>query len=124
MAKRVPDPVDKQVGARVRMRRMMIGMSQEKLAEALGLSFQQVQKYEKGSNRIAPSRLAVIAKTLDVPVTFFFEGTGAKSGSGKDPLITQLLSSRDGLQLGESFLKIRDKTVRRRLVDLAQSLAG
>ena len=74
MAKKAPNPTDKHVGARVRMRRMMLGMSQEKLGDALGLTFQQVQKYEKGANRIGASRLQQISHILQVPVSFFFEG--------------------------------------------------
>ena len=74
MAKKSPNPIDRYVGARVRMRRMMLGMSQEKLGDALGLTFQQVQKYEKGANRIGASRLQHIAVIFQVPVSFFFEG--------------------------------------------------
>src|SRR5271163_3010052 len=74
MAKKAPNPIDKHVGSRVRMRRMMLGMSQEKLGNALGLTFQQVQKYEKGTNRIGASRLQQIAHIVQVPVAFFFEG--------------------------------------------------
>ncbi|HEY7998216.1 MAG TPA: helix-turn-helix transcriptional regulator, partial [Pseudolabrys sp.] len=74
MAKKSPNPVDKYVGARVRMRRMMLNMSQEKLGDALGLTFQQVQKYEKGTNRVGASRLQAISNILQVPVSFFFEG--------------------------------------------------
>ncbi len=74
MAKKAPNPIDKHVGSRVRMRRMMLGMSQEKLGDALGLTFQQVQKYEKGTNRIGASRLQQISQILQVPVSFFFEG--------------------------------------------------
>jgi transcriptional regulator with XRE-family HTH domain len=74
IAKKVPNPIDRHVGSRVRMRRMMLGMSQEKLGDALGLTFQQVQKYEKGANRIGASRLQQISQILQVPVSFFFEG--------------------------------------------------
>src|SRR6201988_3669252 len=74
MAKKAPNPIDRHVGSRVRMRRMMLGMSQEKLGDALGLTFQQVQKYEKGANRIGASRLQQISQILQVPVSFFFEG--------------------------------------------------
>src|SRR5512135_1248802 len=74
MAKKTPNPIDKHVGSRVRMRRMMLSMSQEKLGDALGLTFQQVQKYEKGTNRIGASRLQQISNILQVPVSFFFEG--------------------------------------------------
>src|SRR5665213_1876463 len=80
MAKKAPNPIDKHVGSRVRMRRMMLSMSQEKLGDALGLTFQQVQKYEKGTNRIGASRLQQIAHILQVPVSFFFEGAPASPG--------------------------------------------
>ena len=80
MAKKAPNPIDKHVGSRVRMRRMMLGMSQEKLGDALGLTFQQVQKYEKGTNRIGASRLQQISQILQVPVAFFFEGAPIVAG--------------------------------------------
>ena len=80
MAKKAPNPIDKHVGSRVRMRRMMLSMSQEKLGDALGLTFQQVQKYEKGTNRIGASRLQQIAHILQVPVSFFFEGAPHSPG--------------------------------------------
>ena len=80
MAKKAPNPIDKHVGSRVRMRRMMLSMSQEKLGDALGLTFQQVQKYEKGTNRIGASRLQQISLILQVPVSFFFEGAPAPPG--------------------------------------------
>src|SRR6266403_3706757 len=81
MAKKAPNPIDKHVGSRVRMRRMMLEMSQEKLGDALGLTFQQVQKYEKGTNRIGASRLQQISLILQVPVAFFFEGAPDMSGN-------------------------------------------
>src|ERR1043166_5329500 len=81
MVKKAPNPIDKHVGSRVRMRRMMLGMSQEKLGDALGLTFQQVQKYEKGSNRIGASRLQQISLILQVPVSFFFEGAPTNAGA-------------------------------------------
>src|ERR1700678_1752014 len=81
MAKKAPNPIDKHVGSRVRMRRMMLGMSQEKLGDALGLTFQQVQKYEKGTNRIGASRLQQISHILQVPVAFFFEGAPHLAGT-------------------------------------------
>ena len=84
MSTKAPNPVDKYVGSRVRMRRIMLGMSQEKLGEALGLTFQQVQKYEKGTNRVGASRLQQISEILQVPVSFLFEGgpSGAVNGEG------------------------------------------
>src|ERR1700751_882143 len=103
---KAPNPVDKYVGSRVRMRRVLLGMSQEKLGEALGLTFQQIQKYEKGTNRVSASRLQQISKTLKVPPSFFFEGvpTGDVQNSDPDgdPLSSQVadfLSSVEGLQL-------------------------
>src|SRR5205085_12524775 len=82
MTKKAPNPIDKHVGSRVRMRRMMLGMSQEKLGGALHLTFQQVQKYEKGTNRIGASRLQQISHILQVPVSFFFEGAPAPENAG------------------------------------------
>src|SRR5712664_3195721 len=102
--KKSGNPIDKHVGARVRMRRMMLGMSQTKLGEALGLTFQQVQKYEKGTNRIGASRLQHISHILQVPVSFFFEGAptlpGQPKGSSDAPspaYVTDFLASSDGL---------------------------
>src|SRR5580698_7105343 len=86
LAKKAPNPIDKHVGSRVRMRRMMLGMSQEKLGNALGLTFQQVQKYEKGTNRIGASRLQQIAHIVQVPVSFFFEGAPNVPGQVSDGL--------------------------------------
>src|SRR5690242_21949001 len=88
--KKAPNPIDQHVGSRVRMRRMMLGMSQEKLGAALGLTFQQVQKYEKGTNRIGASRMAQISETLQVPVAFFYEG--APSGMGGPPGLSEAQS--------------------------------
>jgi transcriptional regulator with XRE-family HTH domain len=130
MAKKSPNPTDKYVGSRVRMRRLMLSMSQEKLGERLGLTFQQVQKYEKGTNRIGASRLQQIAQILKVPVSFFFEGaTGSKSddGSSKAPVadyVSDFLSSSDGLALTKAFTNIKDSKLRRRVVDLVEEIAG
>src|SRR5471032_965256 len=107
MAKKTPNPIDKHVGSRVRMRRMMLSMSQEKLGDALGLTFQQVQKYEKGANRIGASRLQQISNILQVPVAFFFEGApnapGFQSdGMGEAPspaYVSDFLATSDGLAL-------------------------
>jgi transcriptional regulator with XRE-family HTH domain len=132
MIKKAPNPIDKHVGSRVRMRRVLIGMSQEKLGEALGLTFQQVQKYEKGTNRIGASRLQQISNILDVPVSFFFEGapggedankTGL-SDSGSSAYVVDFLSTTEGLQLNKAFVKIKDPKVRRRVVDLVATLSG
>jgi transcriptional regulator with XRE-family HTH domain len=128
--KKAPNQVDRHVGGRVRMRRMMIKMSQEKLGEALGLTFQQVQKYEKGTNRIGASRLQQIAGVLGVPVDFFFNGApqGDAPAEGftepASPNYEADLLTADGLKLLRAFHVIKDHKVRRRLVDLAQALSG
>src|SRR6185436_11333641 len=130
MAKKAPNPIDKHVGSRVRMRRMMLGMSQEKLGDALGLTFQQVQKYEKGTNRIGASRLQQISLILQVSVSFFFEGAppppGKSYGLGEAPspaYVTDFLATTDGLTLVKAFMRIRSAKLRRRLVDLVQEMA-
>ena len=131
MAKKAPNPIDKHVGSRVRMRRMMLSMSQEKLGDALGLTFQQVQKYEKGTNRIGASRLQAIANILQVPVSFFFEGAphtpGQSSGLGEAPspaYVSDFLATSDGLSLTKSFMRIKNSKLRRRIVDLVEQIAG
>jgi transcriptional regulator with XRE-family HTH domain len=131
MAKKVPNPVDKHVGSRVRMRRMMHGMSQGKLGDALGITFQQVQKYEKGTNRISASRLQHISHILQVPVAFFFEGTphppGQPKGLGEAPspaYVSDFLATRDGLALTKAFMRIKESKLRRRIVDLVREIAG
>jgi transcriptional regulator with XRE-family HTH domain len=127
--KKEPNFVDKHVGSRVRMRRMLIGMSQEKLGEALGITFQQVQKYEKGTNRISASRLQQIASVLGVTISFFYEGLPAgETGSGfaeeSSPVyMLDFMASQDGLQLMESFMRIRNARVRRSIVDHVKALA-
>ncbi|MCC7348138.1 MAG: helix-turn-helix transcriptional regulator [Variibacter sp.] len=130
MAKKAPNPIDKHVGSRVRMRRMMLGMSQEKLGDALGLTFQQVQKYEKGTNRIGASRLQQIAQILQVPVSFFFEGaphdgTPTEAGLGEAPspaYVSDFLATSDGLALTKAFVQIKDSKLRRRIVDLVEAI--
>jgi transcriptional regulator with XRE-family HTH domain len=129
MPKKAPNPIDKHVGSRVRMRRMMLGMSQEKLGDALGLTFQQVQKYEKGTNRIGASRVQQISLILQVPVSFFFEGapTENSDGFGEAPspaYVTDFLSSTEGLALVKAFMLIPNPKLRRRIVDLVQEMAG
>jgi transcriptional regulator with XRE-family HTH domain len=133
IAKKAPNPTDKHVGSRVRMRRMMLGMSQEKLGDALGLTFQQVQKYEKGTNRIGASRLQQIAQILQVQVSFFFEGAPAATTAGRHEglseapspaYVSDFLATSDGLALTKAFMKIRDSKLRRRIVDLVEQIAG
>jgi transcriptional regulator with XRE-family HTH domain len=133
IAKKVPNPIDRHVGSRVRMRRMMLGMSQEKLGDALGLTFQQVQKYEKGANRIGASRLQQISQILQVPVSFFFEGVPSPraeqrpEGPGEAPspaYVSDFLATSDGLALTKAFVRITDAKLRRRIVDLVEQIAG
>ena len=147
MAKKQPSSIDAHVGSRVRLRRMLIGMSQEKLGELLGLTFQQVQKYEKGANRIGASRLFDISQILAVPVSYFFDdvseevasqhrlmsghgGNGSGHGSGhyKDlesgPHMMEFVSSAEGFQLIRAYTKITDPRVRKRVLDLVKSLTG
>jgi transcriptional regulator with XRE-family HTH domain len=131
MSAKTPDPVDKYVGSRVRMRRIMLNMSQEKLGDALGLTFQQVQKYEKGTNRIGASRLHQIADVLQIPVSFLFEGgpTGSASldGTGEAPspaYVSDFLATSEGLALTRAFTKISDAKLRRSIVDLVEQIAA
>ncbi len=124
-----PHPVDIHVGSRVRLRRIELGMSQEKLAAELGLTFQQVQKYERAANRISASRLYHIGKVLDVKVPFFYEGysdAGSLSGFAEPPaeaFQSDLLQRRDTIELVNAFYAIDNPTLRRQLLDLAQGLA-
>ena len=125
-----PNPVDLHVGGRVRMRRKMLGVSQERLAEALGLTFQQVQKYERGANRISASKLYEIARFLSAPIAYFFEGLGdpAVSGSvGADDASEQhvhgFLMTSEGLELAAAFPRITRARLRRRILDLVRALA-
>jgi transcriptional regulator with XRE-family HTH domain len=135
MVKKAPNPIDKHVGSRVRMRRMMLSMSQEKLGGALGLTFQQVQKYEKGTNRIGASRLQQISHILQVPVAFFFEGAPTfhpQSGDGAEGMgeapsptyVSEFLATSDGLALTKAFMAIKEPKLRRRIVDLVEEIAG
>ena len=131
MATKVPNPVDEYVGSRVRMRRQVLGMSQGKLADKLRLTFQQVQKYEKGTNRISASRLQEMSYILQVPVPFFFEGAPQIAGySGKGAkapspaYVSDFLATSDGLALTKAFMRIDDSKLRRRIVDLVEQIAG
>jgi transcriptional regulator with XRE-family HTH domain len=128
LAKKQPNPVDKHVGSRVRMRRLMLGMSQEKFAASIGLTFQQVQKYEKGTNRMGSNRLQQIADVLQAPVTLFFEGAPGHhkvKGGGSSPAdLFEFLATSDGLALTKAFTQIKNKKVRRSIVDLVEGIAG
>ena len=128
VTRKSPNPVDVHVGSRVRMQRMLIGMSQEKLGEALGLTFQQVQKYEKGTNRIGASRLYEIGAVLGVPIEYFFDGleNGALKGAAglHGSVDVGVLSTAEGIQLNSAFFAIPDPKLRRRILDLIRALAG
>ena len=129
--KKKPNPTDVHVGGRIRLRRNMLGMSQEKLGESLGITFQQIQKYEKGTNRVGASRLQAIASILSVPVAFFFEDAPGSEGSEHKGLsedsstsfVVDFLSSAEGLQLNRAFARISNPKVRRKVIELAKVLA-
>ena len=131
MITKVPHPVDKYVGSRVRMRRLMLGMSQGVLADQLGLSFQQVQKYEKGTNRISASRLQQMCHILQVPVPFFFDGApqiAGRVGKGAEApspaYVSDFLAKSDGLKLIKAFTQISDAKLRRCVVRLVEEIGG
>jgi transcriptional regulator with XRE-family HTH domain len=134
VVKKAPNPVDRHVGSRVRMRRILLGMSQEKLGEQLQLTFQQIQKYEKGMNRIGASRLQQISRILGVPVEYFFDGAPQLSDKplvesgfedrGDATYVADFLATNEGVQLNRAFLKIKDARLRRRVVELVTAIAG
>lgn len=130
MPPKAPNPVDKHVGSRVRMRRLMLEMSQERLGEALGLTFQQVQKYEKGTNRIGASRIQQIADILHVPVAFLFEGApgGSINSEGfiepSPAYVSDFLATSEGLALTRAFTRIADAKLRRAIVDMVEHIAA
>jgi transcriptional regulator with XRE-family HTH domain len=126
---RSPNPVDLHVGARVRMRRRLRGVSQERLAESLGLTFQQVQKYERGANRISASKLYEIAASLQTPVGYFFEGLadpsaldGDVEGVSSEQLVHDFLMTTEGLELAALFPRLKRGRLRRRLLDLVRAI--
>lgn len=129
LIERNPNPVDLHVGARVRMRRKFLGMSQESLAETIDLTFQQVQKYERGANRISASKLFEIARALKAPVAYFFEGYGESSAasgfseSESEHFVHGFLMTTEGIELAEVFPKVRNARVRRRILDLVRALS-
>jgi transcriptional regulator with XRE-family HTH domain len=126
------NPTDKHVGSRLRMRRLMLDMSQTDIADALGVTFQQVQKYEKGTNRIGASRLQHISQILQVPVPFFFEGAPAASGipraakgtadAPSPAYVADFLATSDGLTLVKAFMCIEDPKLRRAIVRLVEEI--
>ncbi|MBP5858217.1 helix-turn-helix transcriptional regulator [Marivibrio halodurans] len=132
----VPNPIDIHVGGRVRLRRTILGMSQERLGEALGLTFQQVQKYERGTNRIGASRLYDLSRVLDVPIAFFYEDMDSEV-AGQSPRLraglsesapepyreTDPMARRETLELIRAYYKVKDVQVRKRILDLCKSMA-
>jgi transcriptional regulator with XRE-family HTH domain len=128
--KKKPNPIDVHVGSRIRLRRNMLGMSQEKLGENLGITFQQIQKYEKGTNRVGASRLQAISTILNVPVSFFFEDAPGREGVEATGLaedsttyVVDFLNSAEGIQLNRAFARISEPKVRRKIIDLVKALA-
>jgi transcriptional regulator with XRE-family HTH domain len=126
--KKKPNPTDIHVGSRIRLRRNIIGISQEKLGDHLGITFQQIQKYERGTNRVGASRLQAIANVLGVPVSFFFEDLASNGDSHAADFVPVTSSadscnSAEGLQLNRAFFAIADPEVRLRIVELVKSLA-
>jgi transcriptional regulator with XRE-family HTH domain len=131
-----PNPIDVHVGSRVRLRRTLLGMSQEKLGDAIGLTFQQVQKYERGANRIGASRLYDLSRVLDVPVSFFFDDMKAETAEtgrqeangGIEPVIAHYepdpTMRRETLELVRAYYRIPDAQIRRRLFDLTKAIAN
>ena len=124
---KIPDPVDKHVGSRVRMQRLLLGISQEQLSKALGLTFQQIQKYEKGANRIGASRLQQIASILQVTPLFFFEGAPTMQGENHErgtaaipTYVSDFLASVEGLNLVKAFTHIEDPKLRRSIVNFVE----
>jgi transcriptional regulator with XRE-family HTH domain len=123
-----PNPIDLHVGGRIRMRRRMQGVSQERLADALGLTFQQVQKYERGANRVSASKLYEIATSLKTPAAYFFEGLADPSeedvSAGAEQTIHAFLMSPEGVELASLFNRVRRGRIRRRLLDLLRAMVG
>src|SRR4051812_7300942 len=131
MPAKLPNPVDRHVGSRVRMRRIMLGMSQEKLGEGLGLTFQQIQKYEKGTNRIGASRIQQISEILQVPVSFLFEGSPGSlvtvEGFGAAPspaYVADFLATAEGLALIRAFTRVPDIKLRRAIVYMVELIGS
>ena len=125
---RKPNDVDAHVGARLRQRRMLLGISQEQLAEMLGLTFQQVQKYERGTNRVSASRLFQLARALDTPITWFFDEMDAERGGGAEKAPGEgeendPMSRRETLELVRVYSRIDDRKVRKKLYEMAKALA-
>ena len=126
---RSASPIDIHVGTRIRVRRQLLNMTQVKLGESLGVTFQQVQKYERGTNRVGASRLWHISRALDAPVTFFYDGLdndheySQAAENDQTPIVYDFINSSDGVAFAKAVSKIENKAVRRQLLELARSLA-
>ena len=121
-----PNPTDTYVGSRIRLRRKMQGLSQEKLGDRLGITFQQIQKYEKGTNRVGASRLQAMATVLEVPISYFFPDEKVAAGGLQEEgtaFVMDFMSTSDGIELTRAFMRIKNPKVRRKLVELARALA-
>lgn len=127
-AAKTPNPIDLYVGGRIRMRRRTLGVSQEKLADDLGLTFQQVQKYERGANRVSASKLYEIARSLSIPVAYFFDGlndpvtSNGPIDQSAENLVHDFLMTHEGVELASLFPQIRRSRIRRRILDLVRSM--
>ena len=130
MLQKQPNSIDVQVGNRIRIRRMLIGMSQEQLGDLLGLTFQQIQKYEKGVNRIGAGRLYEVARILNVQMNFFYGGLAEAFPSDANetdisvPPVMEFVSSGEGHEFAVALMKIKDARVRKRVLDLVKTLAA
>lgn len=124
-----PNPIDKHVGERIRVKRRAMKLSQERLADALGLTFQQVQKYERGTNRVSASKLYEIARFLSSPISYFFDdladptGDAGDSDTPRQPFLYDLMATNDGVDLAANFPRIKDVKARRKIVELVRVLA-
>jgi len=127
MSAKRANSTDAYVGSRVRMRRKMLGMSQEKLGEQLGITFQQVQKYEKGTNRVGASRLQMISQILEVPISYFFPAEPAVAGgmgeNAQSDYVSDFMMSSEGIELNRAFAQIKDPKLRRKVIDLVRTMA-
>ena len=124
---KIPDPIDVEVGGKIKAQRRLVGMSQDTLAARLGVTFQQIQKYEKGANRVSSSRLAMIAETFGVPPAYFFPGADVEPGqtvSASAPELVSFIATNEGRELNIAFARITSKTMRRKVVGLVTALAA
>ena len=124
MGTKSPNAADRHIGQRIRMHRVLLGMTQERLSEILGISFQQLQKYESGANRIGAGRLPALANALQVPVSSFFEGYTSDPPNDDQLDVQKLVATRDGIALARAFVRIADPALRQSLVSVAEAIAA